>query len=181
MSAPARGSLALLLALALTGTSRLDGQRIPASQRGTVTQRIAGAELTIVYDRPVARGRELFGAIVPWGRPWTPGANRATYLETTRDLRVAGADLPAGKYSIWTIPEPGEWTIIFSLAWDVFHLPYPEGRDALRVSVSAETGPHMETLAFYFPSVDGRSAVLALHWGETVVSVPIEVPSGGER
>ena len=92
---------------------------------------------------------------------------------------MAGKTLPAGSYSIWAIPGPEEWTVIFSEAWDVFHLPYPEGRDALRVKVVPGHGSYLETLAFYFPLVEGREAVLALHWGETVVRLPLRVRAEG--
>ena len=86
--------------------------------------------------------------------------------------------LAAGKYSIWAIPDPDEWTLIFSRAADVFHIPYPgEAHDALRLKVKpqAEAGPFMESLAFYFPAADTGGALLNLHWGETIVQVPLAV------
>jgi hypothetical protein len=88
-------------------------------------------------------------------------------------VRVNGDELPAGTYSLWAIPQPDVWTLIFSTAHPVFHLAYPEGRDALRVRAASQSGEHMETLAFYFPLVDADSAVLNLHWGKTVVPLSI--------
>jgi hypothetical protein len=86
---------------------------------------------------------------------------------------VNGATLPAGTYSVWAIPDTARWTMIFSRAAHVFHIPYPEGQDALRVNAVPRTAPHMETLAFYFPMVDSTRAELVLHWGETEVPLAI--------
>jgi len=159
----------------------IPGAALPAqarkSQHATVMQAIGATQVTIVYNRPGARGRTLFGELVPWGKVWCPGADEATTIAVTRDVLVAGQRLPAGKYSIWAIPGPAEWTVIFSKAADVFHIPYPgPDQDALRVTVKPQAGPFMEALAFYFPAADADGAVLNLHWGETVVPVPLAAP-----
>jgi len=151
---------------------------IVASQAASVSQNLAQAQITIVYNRPVARGREIFGSLVPWGKVWHPGANQATYLHTTADILFGGQPLPAGRYSLWTIPTPEEWTIILHRDWDVFHMPYPgdEGVE-LRVTAIPQPAEHMESMAFYFPVADGRKGTLAFHWGETRIEIPIEVPA----
>lgn len=168
------GLAVVLVFRAATGAGRVP--EVPLSQRGAVTQHIAGVEVRVVYARPVARGRELFGGIVPFGEVWNPGADRATRIELSGDLLVDENRLEAGKYSIWAVPGPEEWTVIFSRAWNAYHVPYPEGQDALRLTVAPVRAPHMETLAFYFPVVDKRRAVLSLHWGETRLDIPLEVP-----
>jgi hypothetical protein len=150
---------------------------IAKSQPAAVSQRIANTDVTLTYSRPVARGRVLFGALVPYDMIWHPGADRATAMSVTRDIQVNGKTLPAAKYSVWTIPRPDRWTVIFSRAADVYHQPYPgENQDALRVDVTPEHGAHMETLTFYFPVVDGKDATLRLHWGEVMVPLSIQVP-----
>ena len=150
---------------------------VRASQPGSVSQTIAGAEIRVVYNRPVARGREIFGGIVKWGETWNPGADQATRIELSRDVHLAGNPVRAGKYSLWAIPGPEEWTLILSGAWDVYHSPYPgQADDVLRFTVGPSTAPHMEALAFYFPEVDGRQGVLSLHWGQVRLDVPIDVP-----
>jgi hypothetical protein len=146
------------------------------SQHGTTSQRINETTITVAYSRPVARGRELFGKLVPFGRIWCPGADDATTVEVSTDVKVDAQDLPAGKYSIWAEPQPDQWTVMFSKRHAVWHTRYPEGQDALRLQVKPRTGSHMETLAFYFPIVDGRKAELVLHWGTVVVPFAIEVP-----
>jgi DUF2911 family protein len=146
------------------------------SQHASVTQQIGSTQVTIVYNRPSARGRTLFGkdGVVAWGRVWCPGADQASTIAVSTDVTIGGQPLAAGKYSIWAIPGPDECTLIFSRAADVFHIPYPgESKDALRLKVKPQAGPFMESLAYYFPAVDGDRALLDLHWGETVVQVPL--------
>jgi hypothetical protein len=128
---------------------------------------VNGTEISIRYYRPVLRGRTPFPNIVSWGRTWTPGADSATRLETTGALDVEGHELPAGKYSVWVIPEEKEaWTVVFNRTADAFHLSHDEGQDALRVQARATTlAQSVETLQFTFPMVDADSAVLELQWG----------------
>lgn len=152
---------------------RTDAQAIPKSQRASVTQSVGPAQLEIIYHRPVARGRELFGSLVAYDRVWSPSADTAAIFSTTRPLTVGGKELKAGRYSIWAIPGKDSWTMIFSSAVPVFHLRYREASDVLRVTIPPRSGDHMETLGFYFPMVDADSAVLALHWGKTVVPMRI--------
>ena len=152
-------------------------EKVSKSQAAAVSQRIANTQVTITYSRPVARGRDLFGALVPYGQVWNPGADRATAMTLTRDVQVNGQSLAAGKYSIWAIPNADRWTVIFSRAADVYHTPYPgPQQDALRLDVIPEPGPHMEALAFYFPTVEGKEAVLHLHWGTVMVPLAMRVP-----
>lgn len=151
--------------------------KVSKSQAAAVSQRIANTEITITYSRPVARGRELFGALVPYGQVWNPGADRATAMAVSRGITIEGRTLAAGKYSLWAIPQRDRWTIIFSRAADVFHTPYPgEAQDALRLEARVEAGAHMEALCFYFPTVEGKDAVLRIHWGAVVVPLAMTVP-----
>ena len=147
------------------------------SQAAAVSQRIANTEITVTYSRPVARGRELFGALVPYGEVWNPGADQATAIALSRDVQINGQPLAAGKYSVWVIPRADSWTVIFSRAADVYHTPYPgEDQDALRLEVVPEAGPPAEALTFSFPIVEGKDAILRLHWGPVMVPLSIRVP-----
>lgn len=148
------------------------------SQHGSVSQQIANATITIEYNRPVARGRALFGALVPWGRVWCPGADNCTTIQLSADVRINDHLLPAGTYSLWAEPQAERWTIIFNGAHPVFHTRYPPNQDVLRVLATSRQGSHMETLAFYFPVVEGAHAELVLHWGTVVVPLSVDVKSG---
>lgn len=150
---------------------------VKPSQSGSVSQTIANTEITVTYDRPVARGRELYGGIVAYGEIWNPGANDATVISFSRAVTINGQPLEGGVYSIWAIPDPTEWTVIFSRAADVFHEPYPdEEHDALRLVIAPTSGDHMETLTFYFSAIEKKDAELRLHWGHTIVPLAITVP-----
>ena len=155
--------------------SCLDAQTGRKSQLASVTQLVGPAKIEIVYRRPVARGRELFGSLVPFGRIWTPSADSAAVMSTSTDLDVNGSRLKAGRYAIWMIPDSTEWTVVFSSAQPVFHLKKPDKDDeVLRVKARPHQAEHMETLGFYFPMVDDDSATLNMHWGRTVVPLNIK-------
>lgn len=168
-----------IAALVLFG-SACHAQGYPFSQRGRVDQTVAFTDISVVYGRPVARGRVLFGdsALVKWDVVWHPGADSATRVTFSRDVKLEGHDVKAGEYTIWLIPRANKpWTFILNRAAHVFHIPYPgEATDALRVDVTPERGSHMETLAIYFPVVLRDEAVMRIHWGETMVPVRIKAP-----
>lgn len=179
---PPRITLALTLACVLGGANTARAQQgIPKSQLATVTQQIAGAKVELVYRRPVARGRALFGALVPWGRIWTPSADSAARITVSAPITVNGAALAAGTYSVWTIPDSTSWTVVFNSTPAAFHLRYPSGSDVLRVQATPQQGQHVETLMFAFPSVDGDSAILHLHWGTTIVPLTLRVAPDATR
>jgi hypothetical protein len=156
----------------------LTAQGYPFSQRGSVTQMVAFTNISITYGRPVARGRALFGSLVPWDQIWHPGADSATRIVFDHDVVVEGKPLRAGEYSLWLIPrEHAPWTLIFSSAAHTFHRPYPGERfEVLRVDVTPEQVSHVESFTIYFPSVIRDEAVMRLHWGTTAVGVRIKAP-----
>jgi len=151
---------------------------IKASQHGTVTQQVAGTHITVVYNRPVARGRDLFGALVPYDKVWCPGADYCTTIKVSTDVTSEGQKLPAGTYSLWTKPGATKWTVMVNRAQLVGHTAYQSfaDQDILTLEVTPRTGSHMETLAFYFPVVNQKHAELVLHWGTVVVPLSIDVP-----
>jgi len=177
LTSPGR-TAALLVALALVVPGSAGAQRIRASQEAWVRQKVANTWVNIHYRRPVARGRELFGGIVAWGRTWTPGADTATSINITAPIQIEGHDLPAGSYSIWMVTDSaGPWTVVLSRATPVFHVPYPgEEQDQLRFQIAPQNGAMMETLTFYFPLVDGTDATLVMHWGTTII--PMRMHAG---
>ena len=153
-------------------------QGIPFSQHGTVSQRVGFTDISISYNRPVAHGRTLFGGVVKWRRVWHPGADSATTIGFSKDVLIEGKPLAAGQYTLWAIPDTASWTVIFSRALHVFHIPYPgESHDALRVTVTPVQGSYMEVLAYEFPVVGPDSATLELHWGTTIVPLRIRTKS----
>lgn len=171
-------ALLVCLGLVFLVSTQSTAQGYPPSERGSVTQNVAFTNIAIVYGRPVARGRALFGSLVPWDQIWHPGADSATRITFNHDITVEGQPLKAGEYTMWLIPrETAPWTLIFSRAAHVFHKPYPGERfEVLRVDVKPEQVSHVETFTIYFPTVIRDEALLRLHWGTTAVSVNIKAP-----
>lgn len=166
---------ALALALVLAGCGRVPSGLGRASQPALVVQRMGATSLAVRYNRPSARGRALFGGIVPWDSVWCPGADEGTRLTTSSAIRVAGRRLPEGAYTLWLIPRAtGPWTLIFSRKSRAYHVPYPgAAHDALRIPVTPGRGAHVETLSWSFPVATKDSALLRLAWGDVLVDVPI--------
>lgn len=164
---------ALLFAASVSAQAQSAAPR--KSQLATVSQQVAGARLEVVYRRPVARGRVLFGTLVPWGKVWTPSADTAARLSVSAPVTINGSPLAAGTYSVWTIPDSSSWTVIFSSTATVFHMSYPGGHDVLRVRATPLKGDHVESLQFAFPIVDADSAQLELRWGTTIVPLSVHV------
>jgi hypothetical protein len=167
-------SLAVLVFLTL-GACAAKAQPGRRSPRGTVTQTVNGTEISIRYYRPVLRGRTPFPDVVSWGRTWTPGADSATRIETSGPLEIEGKELPAGKYSIWVVPDEKEaWTVIFNRTANAFHLTHDESQDAVKVQARVTTAAQpVETLEFSFPLVDADSAVMQLQWGTFVLPLRV--------
>ncbi len=167
-------TILMAAAAALSGVQLGSAQQ--ASQHGVVAQTVNETVVTLEYDRPVARGRELFGGIVEWDAIWTPGANRATWIDFSRPVKLEGHDLAAGRYAIWMVPRESEpWEVVVVGEWDTHHAIFPSEAVVFRTAVTPTAGSHLETLGFYFPVVGPYEATLALHWGTTVVPLRIEV------
>src|SRR5258706_6348440 len=176
-------TLSVLLSLAASLCAQSPNQlqstfiRMPkASQRAAVTQRIALTDVTIVYHRPVAGGRKVFGNIVPYGQVWRAGANDNTTIEFSTAVKVEGQPLPKGVYGLHMIPEENEWTIIFSnnsTSWGSFY--YDQKEDALRVKVKPTSTDVRDVLAYDFDDLKADSATLTLRWDRVAVPVHFSV------
>jgi hypothetical protein len=165
--------VARTIAFATFFATAASAQVIRPSQAAAVMQWVANTKIDISYHRPVARGRELFGKLVPFDKVWSPSADSAAVFTISTPITVNGSALAAGTYTIWTIPGATEWTVMFSSVHPVHHMFYPEGKDALRVKSVPRSGDHLESLTIYFPMVDADSAEMVIHWGKTVVPLAI--------
>jgi hypothetical protein len=165
---------AALLALCVAAACAQEPTR--RSQLGVVSQWVAGARIEITYRRPVAHGRELFGALVPYGKVWTPSADSAARISVSAPIQINGGTLPAGTYSIWATPDSTSWSIAFNSSAERFHLNVPSGGTVLTVRAKPLQGDYVETLMFAFPMTDADSARLELRWGKTVI--PLSIKAG---
>jgi len=127
----------------------------------------------VVYSRPQKNGRRVFGELVEYGQIWRLGANEATEIELYRDCRVNGEKLKKGRYTLYAIPQPGTWTIIFNKetdSWGAFL--YDPKKDVLRTDIKTEK---MEEVAEVFSmaftkSDDGVNLVIA--WDDVKAAIP---------
>jgi hypothetical protein len=148
------------------------------SPRALVTQRIGLTDITIVYHRPQANGRTVFGDLVPYDRVWRAGANDNTTIEFLDPVTIDGRPLAAGRYGIHMIPGRTEWTVIFSrnaTSWGSFS--YDPKEDALRVPVKPIASPFHDALTFEFTGLKPDTATLALAWDRVAVPIQIGVDS----
>jgi hypothetical protein len=142
------------------------GQNPPASPPAKATETTdKGATITISYSQPSVKGRTIGKDLEPMeGKVWRTGANKATVFEVSKDVKVEGQSLPAGKYSLFTVVNGEEWTIILNKIWDQWGaFNYKEADDALRVKVKAKKAdPFSEKMTF----VVNKSGKVSLMWGD---------------
>lgn len=134
------------------------------------------AYMKVVYCQPSKRGREIFGGIVPYGKVWRTGANEATEITFTKRVKIGNKSLPAGTYSLFTIPEKGKWTIIFNKDLGMWgHYDYKASRNALQISVPIEKIKETwEAFTIKFQK-NQKGAIMQLIWDNTLVELPIEI------
>ena len=150
------------------------------SQAATVSQTIGTTDIEISYSRPGVKGRAIWGALVPFNEVWRTGANEATTISFSDPVSVGGTMLPAGKYSLATIPTAEEWTVIFSKQQDLWGMyEYKPEMDALRIKVKPQAAEFTEWMAFSFPSVTAVSAEVALTWEKVRIAFIVKVDSLG--
>jgi hypothetical protein len=129
--------------------------------------------VSVAYGRPSMRGRAIVGQVVPYGQVWRTGANESTRFTTERDLVVGGTRIPAGSYTLWTIPGPDGWTLIVNRQTGQWGTEYHAEQDLARIPVRAEraSGAPVEQLTMSWqPGADGTALVIA--WENTRVVVP---------
>ena len=137
----------------------------------SVKANVAGAALAVRYSRPSTRGRVIFGNVVPWNQVWRTGANQATIFETSADLVIAGTPVPAGKYSLWTLPSPAGWKLIVNKNTGQWGTDYNAQYDLARLDMKVERllqPVEQFTIALYGSGKDG---MLALSWERTMASI----------
>ncbi len=146
-----------------------------ASPAATLKQRIGLTDVEIEYCRPSAKGRKIFGGLVPFDEVWRTGANSATKLTFSTDVKVEGTAVPAGTYALFTIPGATQWTFILNKVpgqWGAY--AYDEKNDQLRVKVKpVALQEAVETLTFDIGDLRTDSARFSIAWEKTRISVQI--------
>jgi hypothetical protein len=146
------------------------------SPPANVAATIAGKKITIDYYAPSMHGRKIMGSLVPFGEVWCTGANWATKITTEAPLQMGTLKLPAGSYSIWTLPNANEWTLIINKQTGQFHKDYDSSIDFGRTKMNLKTlGAPVETFKIDLRSGGGNKGTLALDWETTEASIPFTV------
>ena len=146
------------------------------SQKASVTQTIGLTDITISYSRPNVKGRIIWGGLVPYNEVWRTGADEATTISFGENVSLNGHALSAGKYALFTIPSPDEWTIILNSVakqWGAFN--YDSTKDVLRFNVKPAENRFVESLTIYFSDVTTSSAVVNIAWENLKVSFDIKI------
>lgn len=168
--------LSVLFTLTIMATYAQEAIQPRPSPLAMVTMKYEGTYVKITYSQPHRRGRQVFGSLVPYGQIWRTGANEATEITITGDLRIKNKTLPAGTYSIFSIPEEDKWTIIFSAQvglWGAYN--YNKKFDVMRVEVPVTTisgNTVWEPFTIEFEQ-NNDNADLVMLWEQTKVSLPI--------
>ncbi len=168
-------SFALIAVLAAVSYGQFGGSKY-TSPPAKVAATIAGKRISIEYYAPSMHGRKIMGGLVPFGEVWCTGANWATKITTEANLEMGSLKLPAGSYSIWTIPNRNDWTLIINKQTGQFHLNYDSSRDFGRTKMNLKTLPTpVETFKIDLRSEGGNKGTLALLWENTEASIPFTV------
>ncbi len=134
------------------------------------------AIIKVVYSRPQKRGRDLFGSLVPYGQVWRTGANETTEIKFYEDVALQNSNIKAGTYSLLTIPDEKEWTIIINKDLDFWGAySYNQENDVTRVKVlSKKMDSPVEAFIIQFEKTGDNKGKMQLAWGEILVEVPFE-------
>jgi hypothetical protein len=174
-----------------TDSAVAQDKEVRKSLRASVTQRLGvDTDVTFDFGRPGVKERKIWGELVPYGMypgnkysdnkpyPWRAGADENTTVEFSKDVKIDGKKVAAGKYGIHMIPSEKEWTVIFNKKndnWGSFG--YDESQDALRITVKTVKAEHQEWLNYGFDNLDGTKATAFMHWEKVKVPFSIEVAS----
>ncbi len=151
-----------------------------ASPRANVFQTVGLTDVEVNYSRPGAKGRPVFGNLVPFGKLWRTGANENTTVSFSDDVIIDGKTLKKGKYALYTVPRIESWDIIFYTTTDNWGLPqeFNEANVALRTTVKEEAlSKPVESLTINIASLDANFAYLEIYWENSYVALKFEVPT----
>lgn len=165
--------LALLTGISLSATAQI---RLPQpSPAASVSQVVGTTDISVKYSRPLLRGRDVFGSVVPFDKVWRTGANGTNQITFSNDVMIAGQKLAAGSYSIFSIPTAGDWTLIFNKDLSAQEYNYSQEKDALRVTAKVSTVAKTEAFTIDFTGLSDSTADMNITWADKKVVAPITV------
>jgi len=164
--------LSAVTALAVTTTfGQGDKSKRPSPPAKVTETTNKGVTITIDYSQPSLKGRTIGKDVAPYGEIWRAGANEPTTIEVSKDVKVGGHDLPAGKYSLWAVPGEKEWAIVINKEVPRWGTMYPEGKDLFRVNVKPAKAAQASELMTYKIAKNGKVSLL---WGDTEIDFTVQ-------
>src|SRR5215475_3139311 len=165
--------LPVVLTVVIAGAPLLAQDKPPASPPGEASVKFDdGKSVTIKYSRPSMRGRKIFGDLVPYDKAWRTGANSATSFTTDTALDIGGTAVPAGNYTLYTLPGEKSWQLIVNKQTGQWGTKYDEGQDLARIPMKVSQLPSaMEEFTIALDKTGAKSAALKLEWETTNASV----------
>lgn len=163
-----------LFILAVASHAQMDKSKRPSPPASAKLELAGGQSITVDYSSPRAKGRKIYGELVPFGKVWRTGANEATTFVTTADVTVGGTAVPKGSYTLFTIPDKDKWALVISKKTGEWGTDYPgPSNDLARIDMKASTLPSaVENFTISFDkSADGGT--MNIDWETTRASVAI--------
>ena len=156
------------------GAKQQDKSKRPSPPATAQCALADGKSITVNYSSPRAKGRKVYGGLVPYGEVWRAGANEATTFVTTADLMVGGTHVPAGSYTLYALPTADKWTLVISKKTGQWGTPYPGAdSDLARIDMKASTLPAaVENFTIAFDK-SGSGCTLRMDWETTRASIDI--------
>ncbi|MBZ5646034.1 MAG: DUF2911 domain-containing protein [Acidobacteriia bacterium] len=175
-------SIALFVLLAFTLAAAQQDKSKRPSPPGTAEVTLSGKKITVDYSRPkiadpkTGTPRKIFGGLVPYGQVWRTGANDATSLKTDADLDIGGTKVPAGSYTVFTLPSESGWKLIINKQTGEWGTKYDEKQDFARIPMKAEkTSKTVDPFTISFDKKSETEAALHLAWENTDASVSVRL------
>jgi Protein of unknown function (DUF2911) len=174
----------LLTALVFAGFSMASTAQVKSPQpspSASISQTIGLTDIQIDYSRPGVKGREIFGDLVPFGKVWRTGANKAVQFSTSTKITIEGKDVPAGNYALFTIPNEKTWNVMLYSETEIWGTPekWIDSLEVLNVEVPVKKlSESMESFTISIDNiVGGSTADLSIGWSTTAVTIKIGAPT----
>lgn len=164
------GATLLVGSLLLSAAAKAQITTPQPSPKSTVMQRVGLTDVTITYSRPSAKGRAVFGTLVPFGKRWRTGANATTMIKFSDDVTVEGKKVPAGEYGLYTIPNKAEWTVVLNknTKQGANVDGFKDDEDVARFTVKSYKLPaKVETFTIGFTDLTPATAAVDMQWETT--------------
>ena len=168
--------ICLLLCFNLCYSQRLKTPTL--SPFSKISQQVGLTDITLEYSRPSAKGRVVFGALVPYNKVWRTGANAATKITFKEVAKIGGKTIQPGEYAIYTIPGEDRWIIIIHSNTSLRSIAggaYKPSNDVFRFEIAPKNNNYVETFTCQFSQVKTNALILDITWENTLISIPIEV------